>query len=56
MPQQGQCRRSGSLAIYRLLLELYPRAYLRHREELLQNFQDLEQEVPSKAELWSFIA
>jgi hypothetical protein len=50
-------RRSGSLVIYRLLLELYPRTYVRrHREELLQNFQDLEQELPSKAALWCFIA
>ena len=39
-----------------LLLELYPRAYLRrHRAELLQNFQDLEREFPSKAALWRLI-
>jgi hypothetical protein len=45
------------LAIYGLLLELYPHAYLRrHREELLQNFQDLEQELPSKTALRCFIA
>lgn len=57
MPQQGRYGRSGSLAIYGLLLGLYPRAYLqRHREELLQNFQDLEQELPSKAALWCFVA
>jgi hypothetical protein len=57
MPQQGQCGRSRSLAIYGLLLEFYSHAYLRrHREELLQNFQDLEQELPSKATLWCFIA
>jgi hypothetical protein len=38
------------------LLELYPRAYLRrHREELLQNFQDLEQDFPSTAALWCFV-
>jgi hypothetical protein len=43
--------------IYGLLLQLYPRTYLqRHREELLQNFQDLEQELPSRAAVWWFIA
>jgi hypothetical protein len=48
---------SRSLAIYGLLLALYPRAYLRrHRAELLQNFQDLERELPSKAALWRFMA
>lgn len=48
---------SRGLAIYGLLLELYPRAYLRrHREELLQNFQDLEQALPSRTELWCLIA
>lgn len=56
MPLQEQCERSRSLVIYRLLLELYPRTYLqRHREELLQNFQDIEQALPSKAALWCFI-
>ncbi len=56
MPQQRQCGRSRSLAIYGLLLELYPRTYLRrHREELLQNFQDLERDSPSTAALWCFI-
>ena len=55
----GEGREKGasrSLAIYGLLLELYPRAYLRrHRAELLQNFQDLEREFPSKAALWRLI-
>ena len=47
---------SRSQAIYGLLLELYPRAYLqRHRPEMLQNFQDLEQASPSKSALWLFI-
>ena len=47
---------SRSLAIYGLLLELYPRPYLQqHRAEMLQNFQDLEQASPSKAELWLFL-
>lgn len=45
------------VAIYGLLLGLYPRAYLlRHRAELLQNFEDLEQALPSKAALWCLIA
>jgi hypothetical protein len=57
MPHQARRGKSGSLVIYGLLLELYPRTYLRrHREELLQNFQDLEQELPSKAAVWRFIA
>jgi hypothetical protein len=57
MSLKEQCKRSHSLAVYRLLLELYPSAYLqRHREELLQNFEDLEQELPSQAALWCFIA
>lgn len=48
---------SRDLAIYALLLQLYPRAYRRrHRAELLQNFQDLEREFASKAALWRFIA
>lgn len=57
MPQQEPCARSRSLAIYGLLLKLYQCGYLRrHREELLQNFQDLEQDIPSAAALWCFIA
>lgn len=48
---------SRGLAIYGLLLELYPRTYLRrHRDELLQNFQDLERDLPSRAALWRLIA
>jgi hypothetical protein len=47
---------SRSQAIYGLLLELYPRPYLeRHRAEMLQNFQDLEQASPSKSALWLFV-
>jgi hypothetical protein len=54
---QGQRGKSGSLAVYALLLRLYPRDYLRrHGEELLENFQDLERELPSKAALWCFMA
>lgn len=44
---------SRSLAIYRLLLELYPQPYLQHhRAELLQNFEDLEQASRSTIALW----
>ena len=57
MSQQLHCARSRSFAVYKWLIELYPRVYLRlHREELLQNFQDIEQELPSKTALWCFIA
>lgn len=55
----GRRRKNGSsrgLAIYTLLLQLYPPAYLRrHRAELLQNFQDLERAMPSSVALWLFI-
>jgi hypothetical protein len=57
MARTEQNGTSRSLAIYGLLLELYPRPYLQqHRAEMLQNFQDLEQASPSKAELWLFLA
>jgi len=57
MARTEQNGASRSLAIYGLLLELYPRPYLQqHRAEMLQNFQDLEQSSPSKAELWLFLA
>lgn len=47
---------SRGLAVYGLLLGLYPRAYLRrHREELLQNFRDLERDLPDRAALWRLI-
>lgn len=47
---------SRSLAIYGLLLGLYPRPYLqRHRAEMLQNFQDFEQASRSKSALWLLI-
>jgi hypothetical protein len=52
----GQIGRSRSLAIYESLLVLYRRAFLeRHRAEMLQNFADLEQALPSKVALWLFI-
>ena len=57
MAHTDQHGRSRSLAIYGLLLELYPRPYLQqHRAEMLQNFQDFEQASQSKAELWLFLA
>lgn len=47
---------SRGRVIYGQLLRLYPRAYLRrHRDELLQNFQDLERELPAKTSLWCLI-
>jgi predicted permease len=57
VPEQRQRGKSGSILIYGLLLEIYLRRYLRrHREELLQNFRDLEQDLSSNSALWSFIA
>lgn len=57
MEQHGQYRTSRSLAVYGLLLKLYPRQYLEeHRAELLQNFEDLEQASQSTIPLWLFIA
>lgn len=56
MPHQRQRSKSRSLVLYGLLLEAYPRAYLRrHREELLQNFQDLERDSSSTTALWRLI-
>jgi hypothetical protein len=47
---------SRSLAMYGLLIELYPPEYLRqHRAEMLQNFEDLERTSSSKAALWLFM-
>ena len=48
--------RSRSLAVYGLLLGLYAPEFLaRHRAEMLQNFEDLENASSSKAALWLFI-
>ena len=45
------------MAVYGLLLELYPPQYLQqHRAEMLQNFEDLDHAASSKAMLWFFIA
>lgn len=47
---------SRSLRLYARLLELYPPAFLQqHREEMLQNFADLEDAATSKAALWLLI-
>jgi hypothetical protein len=57
MAQIKQNRASRSLAIFGLLLELYPTRYLQqHRAEMLQNFEDLERTASSRAVLWLFIA
>jgi len=51
-----QTRGSPSLAIYALLLRLYPGKFLQlHRAEMLQNFADLEQAASSTAALWLLI-
>jgi hypothetical protein len=47
---------SRSSAMYTLLLELYAPEFLaRHRAEMLQNFEDLENNLSSKTALWLFI-
>lgn len=49
-------KESQSLRLYARLLELYPPAFLqRHRAEMLQNFDDLEDAAASKAALWLLI-
>jgi CubicO group peptidase (beta-lactamase class C family) len=56
MARAGQKRGSRSLAIYALFLELYaPQFLARHRAELLQNFEDLENASSSKTALWLLI-
>lgn len=46
----------SSAKVYGVLLLLYPRAYLRtHREELLQNFEDVERDATSGSAFWTFI-
>jgi hypothetical protein len=57
MADAGHSGSSRSLAIYGVLLELYPREYLQqHRAEMLQNFEDLERASSSQVALWLFIA
>ena len=44
------------MAVYALLLELYAPEFLaQHREEMLQNFEDLENASTSKAAVWLLI-
>src|SRR5882757_11247521 len=52
----ARTRRTRSLAVYGFLLELYAPEFLaRHRAEMLQNFEDLENASSSKASLWLHI-
>src|SRR5882757_6894995 len=52
----ARTRRTRSLAVYGFLLGLYAPEFLaRHRAEMLQNFEDLENASSSKAALWLFI-
>jgi len=56
MADGRQRTRSRSLAVYALLLELYgPEFLARHRAEMLQNFEDLENASSSKGALWLLI-
>ena len=49
-------RRTRSLAVYGFFLKLYAPEFLaRHRAEMLQNFEDLEDASSSKAALWLLI-
>ena len=56
MTSPARLKQSRSLRLYASLLELYPPSFLqRHREEMLQNFADLENAAESKAKLWLLI-
>jgi CubicO group peptidase (beta-lactamase class C family) len=56
MADPRQKTRSRSLVVYALLLELYAPGFLaRHRAEMLQNFEDLENASSSKGALWLLI-
>jgi CubicO group peptidase (beta-lactamase class C family) len=56
MAHTGRNTRSLSLAVYAFLLGLYAPEFLaRHRAEMLQNFEDLENASSSKASLWLLI-
>jgi hypothetical protein len=47
---------SRSLALYALLLKLYPTEFRRqHCAEMLQNFEDLERAASSRTALWTHI-
>jgi CubicO group peptidase (beta-lactamase class C family) len=56
MAQTRQNPGSRSLALYGFLLRIYAPEFLaRHRAEMLQNFEDLENASSSKAALWLLI-
>jgi CubicO group peptidase (beta-lactamase class C family) len=56
MARTRQKTRSSSLAVYALLLELYAPEFLaRHRAEMLQNFEDIENASSWKGALWLLI-
>src|SRR6516164_4179010 len=56
MALTGRNTRSRSLAVYAFLLGIYAPEFLaRHRAEMLQNFEDLENASSSKAKLWLLI-
>ena len=56
MVHTGRNIRSRSRAVYGFLLGLYAPEFLaRHRAEMLQNFEDLENASSSKAALWLLI-
>ncbi len=45
-----------SSGLYKKLIGLYPSSYRKkHREELLQNFEDLERDIGSRKLFWTFI-
>jgi hypothetical protein len=47
---------SRSSGFYERLISLYPASYrAKHREELLQNFEDLERDMGSKRLFWAFV-
>ena len=49
-------RESRSLRVYSRLLELYPTEFLqRHRAEMLQNFEDLENASSSRTAFWLLV-
>jgi CubicO group peptidase (beta-lactamase class C family) len=53
----ARTRRTRSQAVYGFLLGLYARKFLvRHRAEMLQNFEDLENASSSRAALWLLVA
>jgi CubicO group peptidase (beta-lactamase class C family) len=56
MAQPRQHTRSRASAVYRFLLGIYAPEFLaRHRAEMLQNFEDLENASSSRAALWLLI-